>query len=157
MTSAEGSLDFQPRGDVLFPFCIKNEHIVSIPPTPVHSHAAFHTSFGARGPPVCLGSSLASFEPFRCLDCQRHTRLQGTPTSPRVQLAPALLAWFPNNSASCDPGLWAQHRRHASERPMAIPGIPGRPLEPSNLDLELVRRSKLPPGSPPAAKEYQTC
>lgn len=54
MTSAEGSLDFQPRGDVLFPFCIKNEHIVSIPPPPVHSHAASHTSFGARGPPVCL-------------------------------------------------------------------------------------------------------
>lgn len=92
MTSAEGSLDFQPRGDVLFPFCIKNEHIVSIPPPPVHSHAASHTSFGARGPPVCLGSSLASFEPFRCLDCQRHTLLQGTPTTTRVQHAPALLA-----------------------------------------------------------------
>lgn len=27
---------------------------------------------------------------------------------------------------------------------MALPGIPGRPLEPSNLDLELVRRSKMP-------------
>lgn len=88
MTSAESSLDFQPRGDVPFPFCIKkNIRIVSIPLALAHSHAAFHTQASAASGSSCLlgiRSSLASFEPFRCSTANEHTLLQGPPTSPEV-------------------------------------------------------------------------
>lgn len=95
MTSAESSLDFQPRGDVPFPFCIKNKHVVSIPPILAHSHALFHTSFGVRGPPVCLGSSLASFETSRFLDCQHDTHSSKEPPQAPSPARPGIASLVP--------------------------------------------------------------